>query len=137
MNARRRCDLSDIEWSIAEPLPPNKPRGVPRAGNRKALNGICWRLGTGPQWADIPERYGPATTCYNRLARWRKLGAWDRIFEAVSEAYDGDLQVVDSVSVRVHQHAGNINKRRPTKRRPPLGMSLQADAGAREHSRLQ
>ena len=79
------------------------------------------------------ERYGPATTCYNRFIRWRKLGVWDRIFEAVSKAYDGDLQMVDSSSVRVHQHAANVKKGVPMKRRPPLGTSLQADAwGARE-----
>ena len=36
----------------------------------------------GAPWADIPERYGPYTTCYKRFVRWRKLGIWDRIFEA-------------------------------------------------------
>ena len=89
---------------------PNKPRGVPRADDRKVLNGIYWRLRTGSPWADIPERYGPATTCYNRFVRWRKLGVWDRVFEAVSAAYDGDLQMVDSSSIRVHQHAANVKE---------------------------
>ena len=97
------------------------------------LNGIYWRLRTGSPWADIPERYGPATTCYNRFVRWRKLGVWDRIFEAVSAAYDGDLQMVDSSSIRVHQHAGNVKKGVRTTRRPPLGTRLEASAwGARE-----
>jgi transposase len=53
-------------------------------------------------WADIPERYGPATTCANRFRRWGKIGVWDRIFEAVSKAYDGGLQMIDSSSIRVH-----------------------------------
>jgi transposase len=97
----RRYELTDFEWSIIEPLLPNKPRGVPRADDRKVLNGVYWRLRTGSPWADIPERYGPATTCYNRFVRWRKLGVWDRIFAAVSAAYDGDLQMVDSSSIRV------------------------------------
>ena len=52
----------------------NNPRGVPRADDRKVLNGIFWRLRTGSPWADIPERYGPSTTCYNRVVRWRKAG---------------------------------------------------------------
>ena len=133
MSMPRRYELTDFEWSIIEPLLPNKPRGVPRADDRKVLNGIYWRLRTGSPWADIPERYGPATTCYNRFVRWRKLGVWDRVFEAVSKAYDGDLQMVDSSSIRVHQHAANVKKGAQTKRRPPLGTSLQADAwGARE-----
>ena len=72
------------------------------------LNGIFWRLRSGSPGAYIPERYGPPTTCYNRFVRWRKLGVWDRFFEAVSRAYDGDRQMVDSSSVRVHQHAANV-----------------------------
>jgi hypothetical protein len=40
------------------------------------------------------------------------------------------LQMVDSSSIRVHQHAANGKKGAP--RMPPLGTSLQADAwGAR------
>jgi transposase len=27
----RRYELSDFEWSIIQPLLPNKPRGVPRS----------------------------------------------------------------------------------------------------------
>lgn len=73
MNAQRRYESSDFEWSIIEPLLPNKPRGVPRADDRKVLNGICWRLRTSSPLADIPERYGPATTVYNRFVRCRDL----------------------------------------------------------------
>jgi hypothetical protein len=28
----------------------------------------------------------------------------------VSAAYDGDLQMIDSSTVRVHQHGGNVKK---------------------------
>ncbi len=86
------------------------------------LNGIFWRLRTGSPWADIPERYGLCTTCYNRFVRWRKIGVWDRLFAAVTCAYDGDLQMVDSSSIRVHQHAANVKKE--VRRQPPLGTSL-------------
>ena len=88
----RRYELSDFEWSIMAPLLPNKPRGVARVDDRKVLNGIYWRLRTGSPWGDIPKRYGPYTTCYNRFVRWRKLGVWDKIFEAVSKAYEGDVR---------------------------------------------
>src|ERR1700722_1673023 len=102
--------------------------------DRRVLNGIYWRLRTGSPWADIPERYGPSTTCYNRFVRWRKLGVWDRIFAAVSQAYQGDLQMVDSSSIRVHQHAANV-KKGVRRKAPalPLGTTLEPDAwGARE-----
>ena len=91
------------------------------------LNGIYRRLRTGSPWADIPERYGPPTTCFNRLVHWRKLGVWDRLFDAVS----ADLRMVDSSSIRVHQHAANVKRGTP-KRAPPLGTPVTPDAwGAR------
>nr|WP_148210531.1 IS5 family transposase [Beijerinckia indica] len=107
---RRRYELTDHEWWILSPLLPNKPRGVARVDDRRVLNGILWRFRTGSPWAEIPERYGPPTTCYNRFVRWRKAGVWDRLLDAVSEAYDGDIVMIDSTCVRVHQHAANGKK---------------------------
>ena len=98
-----RFDLTDFEWSVIQPLLPNKPRGVPRVDDR--------RLRTGAPWADIPERYGLHTTCVNRFNQWRKAGVWDRNLKAVSKACDGDIQMIDSSSIRVHQHAANAKKK--------------------------
>jgi transposase len=77
-----RYDLTDSEWRVIEPLLPNKPRGVPRVDDRRVLNGIFWVLRSGAPWRDLPERYGPRTTCYNRFVRWRKAGVWDRLMDA-------------------------------------------------------
>jgi transposase len=107
---RRRFELTDFEWSIIEPLLPNKPRGVPRVDDRRVINGILWRFRTGSPWADIPERYGPYTTCYNRFVRWRKAGVWDRLLTAVSRAFDGELVMIDSSSIRVHQHGATLKR---------------------------
>jgi len=106
-----RFDLTDFEWSVIEPLLPDDVRGVERADDRKVLNGIFWRLRTGAPWADIPARYGPHTTCSNRFNRWRRAGIWDRLLQGVSAAYDGDVQMIDSSSIRVHQHAANGQKK--------------------------
>jgi transposase len=106
-----RYELTDAEWKIIAPLLPNKPRGVPRVDDRRVLNGIFWRLRSGAPWADIPERYGPHTTCYNRFVRWRAAGIWDKILHAVSRAYNGKIQMIDSSIVRVHQHAANGEKK--------------------------
>ena len=35
-----RFDLTDFEWSVIQPLLPNKVRGVPHADDRRRLNGI-------------------------------------------------------------------------------------------------
>jgi putative transposase len=124
-----RFDLTDFELSVMEPLLPNKPRGVRRVDDRRVLNGIFWRLRTGAPWADIPERYGPHTTCVNRFNRWRKAGVWDCLLETVSKAYDGDIQMIDSSSIRVHQHAANTQKKTPA----PVAWAVRA-AGSRRRS---
>ena len=105
-----RYDLTDFEWSIIQPLLPNKPRGVPRVDDRRVLNGIFWVLRTGAPWRDLPQYYGPYTTCYNRFNRWRKAGVWERLMDAIVAAYDGNVQMIDSSSVRVHQHAAGAKK---------------------------
>ncbi len=106
----RRYELTDDEWSILSPLLPSNQAGARRVDVHRVLNGILWRFRTGSPWAEIPERYGPPTTCYNRFVRWRKAGHWDRLLRAVSEAYDGDIVMIVSPQVRVHQH-GATGKR--------------------------
>ena len=81
-----RYDLTDFEWSVIEPLLPRKRRGVKPKKNRRVLNGIFWVLRTGAPWRDMPERYGPYTTAYNRFNRWRKAGIWDRLMDAIVKA---------------------------------------------------
>ena len=105
-----RYDLTDFEWRVIEPLLPNKPRGVPRVDDRRVLNGIFWVLRSGAPWRDLPERYGPRTTCYNRFVRWRKAGVWDRLMDAITVAYDGDIQMIDSTSIRAHQQAATAKR---------------------------
>ena len=36
----------------------------PRVDDRRVINGIMWVLRSGAPWRDLPERYGPYTTCY-------------------------------------------------------------------------
>ena len=92
---------------------PNKLRGVPRVDDRRVLNGIMWVLRSGAPWRDLPDRYGPYTTCYNRFNRWRKNGVWDRLMDAIVEAHDGDIRMIDSSSVRVHRYLHDLYENRP------------------------
>ena len=105
-----RYDLSEFEWRVIQPLLPNKPRGVPRVDDRRVLNGIFWVLRSGSPWRDLPERYGPYTTCYNRFRRWTKAGVWDRIMDAITDAHGGDVRMIDGTSVRVHHSAATLKK---------------------------
>ena len=83
-----RYELADYEWVAIKPMLPNKPRGVPRVNDRRVLNGIFWVLRSGAPWRDLPDHFGPYTTCYNRFVRWRRAGVWGRIIDALAAAHD-------------------------------------------------
>ena len=103
-----RYELTDYEWAAVRPFLPNKPRGVPRVNDRRVLNGIFWVLRSGAPWRDLPETFGPYTTCYNRFVRWGRAGVWDQIMDALAETHDAAVQMIDTSVVRVHQHGACI-----------------------------
>ena len=105
-----RYDLSETEWRLIEPLLPNKSRGVARVDDRRVINGIFYVLRTGSPWRDLPERYGPYTTIYNRYNRWAKAGVWLGIFETLAAQSPQSMQMIDSSIIRAHQHAAGGKK---------------------------
>ena len=66
-----RCyELTDQEWEqVASLLPPEKTgkAGRPSKDNRIMLNGMVWIARSGAPWRDLPERYGPWNSVYNRF----------------------------------------------------------------------
>ena len=107
-----RYELTDKEWTAIKPMLPNKPRGVPRVSDRRALNGIFWVLRSGAPWRDLPQEFGPYTTGYNRFVRWRRAGVWGRIMSALAGAFVSAVQMIDTSIVRVHQYAACITRNR-------------------------
>ena len=103
-----RYELTDYEWAAVRPFLPNKPRGVPRVNDRRVLSGIFWVLRSGAPWRDLPETFGPYTTCYNRFVRWGRAGVWDQIMDALAETHNSAVQMIDTSVVRVHQHGACI-----------------------------
>ena len=105
-----RYELTDDEWAAIKPMLPNKPRGVPRVNDRRVLNGIFWVLRSGAPWRDLPDNFGPYTTCYNRFVRWRRAGVWAKIMSALAGAHDTAVQMIDTSVIRVHQHGACITR---------------------------
>src|SRR4029077_6632046 len=126
-----RFDLTDEEWALLEPLMP-KSRKSARVDDRKILNaifyvlrtGMPWRdlperygpytsaynrfnqvLRTGMPWRDLPERYGPYTSAYNRFNRWACRGIWKHIFDQVAARSRDGLYFIDSTIIRAHRCA--------------------------------
>jgi transposase len=105
-----RFDLSDEEWAIIAPLLPVQARGARRGDDRKVLNGIFYILRTGAPWRDLPERYGPRTTVYNRYVRWGRRGIWKAVFDALAQEVKDSLIFIDSSIVKAHRAAAGSKR---------------------------
>lgn len=105
-----RFDLSDREWSVIEPQLPPTRQGGKRADDRRVLNGIFYVLRSGIPWKDLPSRYGPHTTVYNRFRRWAKQGIWQRIFEALQQQYPSSVEMIDTTMIPAHRAAAGAEK---------------------------
>jgi transposase len=105
-----RFDLSDEEWAVILGLLPKQWRGPKRKDDRQILNGIFYILRTGAPWRDLPERYGPRTTVYNRYVRWGERGIRRGIFEALSQECEDALIFIDASIVKAHRAAAGSKK---------------------------
>ena len=114
----RRDELSEEQWRLLQDLlPENGKRGGQWKDHRPILNGIFWVLRTGAPWRDLPERYGPWHTVYDRFQRWQQEGLFDRILERLQlrldqeGKIDWDLWCVDGSSVRASRAAAGAGKK--------------------------
>ena len=111
-----RFDLSDEEWAVIEPHFPKQGRGPQRQDDRRVLNGIFYILRTGAPWRDLPERYGPRTTVYNRYSRWGQRGIWKGIFDALAKERKDSLIFIDSSIIKARPPQ-RLGQKRGTGRR--------------------
>jgi transposase len=113
-----RGDLTDAQYERLEPLLPSSEgkRGRPWRNHRQVINGILWIERTGAPWEDLPERYGPYTTCNDRLIRWKDDHTWERILQTLQSKAQADGKIVwegcalDGSIVKAHPHAAGARK---------------------------
>ncbi|MGW3828900.1 IS5 family transposase [Streptomyces sp. NPDC005071] len=111
-----RGDLSDAEWERLLPFLPVSNRRCGRwRDHRQVIDGILHRIRTGVQWRDLPERFGPWKTVYERHRLWSGDGTWERLLQRVQAAADAVGEIdwdisVDSTIVRAHQHAAGARR---------------------------
>src|SRR5438034_10806668 len=75
--------LADGQWEqIRDLLPSNGQRGGQWKDHRLLIDGILWVLSDGGRWRNLPERFGPWQTVYDRFRKWCRTGLCDR-FEVV------------------------------------------------------
>lgn len=102
----RRHALTDEQWSrLQEVLPKNRPGPKPKIGDRLFIDAVLFRAKTGVPWRDLPERFGPWKSVYNRFRNWARRGAWEEIFKELQLEVDESFSIVDGSIVRAHQDA--------------------------------
>jgi transposase len=101
-----RHALSEDQWQRLEAILPKQKAG-PAAirGDRLFIEAVLFRAKTGMPWRDLPERFGPWKSVYNRFANWAKKGRWELIFKALQLEVDDVGSIVDGSVVRAHQDA--------------------------------
>ncbi|OIJ85260.1 IS5 family transposase [Streptomyces sp. MUSC 14] len=114
-----RGDLTDAEWERLRPfLPVSNGRCGRWRDHRQVIDGILHRVRTGVQWRDLPERFGPWKTVYERHRLWSADGTWERLLQQVQAAADAAGEIdwdvsVDSTIVQAHQHAAGARTAPP------------------------
>src|ERR1700761_3699886 len=102
----RRHALTDEQWQRLQAVIPAQKKG-PRSkiGDREFIDAVLYRAKTGVPWRDLPERFGPWKSVYNRFSNWSRRGVWKQIYKALRVRVDKTGSIVDGSNVRAHQDA--------------------------------
>ena len=76
--------LSDAQWAMVEPVlaeydPPAR-FGPERIDQRKALDGVIYRMRSGVQWNQLPKEFGDDSSVHRTFQRWVKRGVIGRLW---------------------------------------------------------
>jgi transposase len=100
-----RHALTDAQWARLQPLLPKRAQGRQARNDRLFVEAVLFRAKTGLPWRDLPERFGPWKSVYNRFANWAAKDCWAQIFRELQLDVDKRYSIVDGSVVRAHQDA--------------------------------
>jgi transposase len=101
-----RHALTDAQWRrLRRVLPRQRAGPTATRGDRLFVEAVLYRAKTGCPWRDLPERFGPWKSIYNRFSNWARQGHWAAIFRELQVEVDETGSIVDGSVVRAHQDA--------------------------------
>lgn len=101
-----RHALSDAQWRrLQRVLPKQRAGPASTLGDRTFIDAVLYRARTGLPWRDLPERFGPWKSVYNRFSNWARKGYWAAIFRELQFEVDEVGSIVDGSVIRAHQDA--------------------------------
>ena len=90
--------VSDELWakveSILEEHDPPAKYGPDRIDQRKALDGVIYRMRSGCQWNHLPEAFGDDSSVHRTFQRWVQADVIGRVWALLIETCD-ELRGVD------------------------------------------
>jgi putative transposase len=109
-----------FEAALAERYP-QAATGRPRADLRRVLNGVIFRMRSGCQWNQLPERFGDDSTVHRWFQRWVEDGVLEQLWALLL----GECEELGAVNWSWQAADGCMGKARfgGEKRRPipPIG----------------
>jgi transposase len=101
-----RHALTDSQWARLQRVLPEQRTGPDSTlGDRLFIDAVLYRARTGLPWRDLPERFGPWKSVYNRFSNWARKGHWAAIFRELQVEVDETGSIVDGSVIRAHQDA--------------------------------
>lgn len=83
--------LTTAQWEVVLPLlrkardNRRKKNGRPfKHSDQAIMEGVLWILKTGARWQDLPEKYPPYTTVYQRFRTWESKGIIRKVLKALA-----------------------------------------------------
>ncbi|HEY4652685.1 MAG TPA: transposase [Pontibacter sp.] len=106
-----RYELSERQWELVKkelpwPVVRADDKGRPSRSDRGMLNGIFWFLCSGSPWRDLPEKYGPWQTVYDRFRK----GQQQVVYEGILHKLRLRLQQYGSLELSTWFVDATINK---------------------------
>ena len=111
--------ISDLAWKqleLALAEAKHSAAGAPPdLSDREFLEAMLHLNRTGSPWRDLPPELGYWHAVYMRFRRWEARGVWQRLWKNLQAERFAQAcgLLLDSTTVRAHQHAAGAPKKRP------------------------
>lgn len=106
-----RTMLTDKAWETLKQILKESGRVYNKYEHRNTLEGILYRMRTGIQWRDLPERFGRWNSVFRRFNLWSKKGVLQKLFKSISSDNDPEWLFIDGSIVKAHQDSSGAASR--------------------------
>jgi len=102
-----RRELRNDQWDRIKDIIPGKQSDPGRTASdtRLFIDAVLWIARTGAHWRELPPEFGKWNSVFIRYNRWCASGVWEHLFTALSDDPDFEYIMIDSSTVKAHQHS--------------------------------